>query len=362
MKKNNLILLQSLLALAISSCMQEKKMLTLEATLTNIPDSTLFYLNPPSNLTLDSAYVVNGHLSMKGQLTSEHPEKLTLLSTVPEFVYTQLLVTNENITFSADIEDFPWNIDVSGSIHQDEFEKFNQIDYQKQRLTKELNQKYDSNKGLLSKKIKAMEDSLNLLSIEMIEQKINTYAALNKFKYHTRDFSSKKLKSLYKKLDATLRETPTGKAIKLMSEFPIPKIGDKYYDYRALSQNGDTLALSETENKYILLHFSSWACYGSQLSLPELKKLNKSYNDELQIVSISTDIDKAKWQEHVKRDSISWPYLWDGKGDYNEAFAKYRLDGTPYYVLISPDKIILEKWWGYGKGIFEEKVGKYINY
>lgn len=362
MKKSTATLI---LIIVLTSCIQEKKTeekrFTLEANLTNIPDSTLFRLNTLSNKTLDSAYVVNGHLSMKGQLMSQHPEKLILLSTVPEFIYTQLLVENENIIFTADKKDFPWNIDTSGSIHQDEAERFNQIEYQKQKLTRELNLKSNLNKEVASKKAKKITDSLDLVIAELIKKNVNSYAALSRFKYYKTDFSNEELKILYSKLDSKLQETPAAKAIKLQSEFSNPKVGDTYYDYKAITQNGETLSLSEIKNKHILLDFSSFNCYGSQLALPELKKLYKTFGDQLEIVSISTDIDKSQWQNHVKRDSILWPYIWDGKGDYNEGYVMYWANGTPYYILISPDKIILEKWWGYGKGIFNEKVANYLD-
>ena len=339
----------------------EQKLFTLEANLVNIPDSTLFYLKPISNITIDSAYVINGHLSLKGELKSQHPELLTLYTIDPEFIYTQLLVENENVTFTADKEDFPWNINMSGSIHQDDAEKFNKIMYKKQVLKNELVLAYSSEKKILSKKINEMTDSLDNVTVELIKENFNSYAALRNFLHHKTKFSNEELSNLYNKLDSELRETIAGKAVKLQSEFPNPKVGDKFYDYRATNQKGDTLALSDIKNKYILIHFSSLACYGSQLSLPDLKEIYKDNTDSLEIVSISTDIDKEQWLNHVMRDSIPWHYLWDGNGNYNDAYIKYWEKGTPNYVLISPNKIILEKWFGYAEGLIEEKISKHLN-
>ncbi len=366
--KNNLITVLSLF-LVFASCKNEKKaeaekkLFTLQANLTNIPDSTLFYLKSlsKSNIALDSAYVINGHLSMKGQLKSKHPELLTLLATAPEFIYTQILVENENVTFTADKKDFPWNIDMSGSVYQDETEKFNQVMYQRQKLKNDLTAIYDSDKEMLSKKINEMTDSLDYITVELIKENFNSYAALRYFLVHKTKFSNEELSRLYDKLDVKLRKTKDGKAVKLQSEFSKPKVGDTYYDYKAANQKGDTLALSDIKNKYILLHFSSLACYGSQLSLPELKEIYKDNADSLEIVSISTDTDKNLWQNHVKRDSIPWQYLWDGKGNFNDAYIKYWEVGTPNFVLISPDKTILERWQGYINGMIDEKIGKYLN-
>jgi hypothetical protein len=39
-----------------------------------------------------------------------------------------------------------------------------------------------------------------------------------------------------------------------------------------VAQNGDSVSLSGIKKQYILLHFSSAACYPSQQSLPELRR------------------------------------------------------------------------------------------
>ena len=118
--------------------------------------------------------------------------------------------------------------------------------------------------------------------------------------------------------------------------------------------------MSDITNKYILLHFSSAACYYSQQSLPELGEVYKRYNDKLEIVKISQDKGKDAWKTSIKRDSIIWINLWDGKGEYGDAVLKYGTIGTPNYILISPSKIVVEKWFGYSKGRIEEKLEGYL--
>jgi len=38
--------------------------------------------------------------------------------------------------------------------------------------------------------------------------------------------------------------------------------------------------------------------------------------------------------------------------------ASYGFDGIPKFVVIGPDGKILDKWTGYGKGIFEARLKK----
>lgn len=367
MKVTNRIIIL-LLFLALSSCTYEIKLknnenpFTLEANLTNIPDSTVFYLQHTETI-VDSAYVINGRISLKAQLNQHyHPENLVFFSTTPEFIYLGLLVKNgEHIRFNADKKDFPWNIDVSGSIHQDQTEKFNQLTYQKQKIIKELSRVYSSDKELLNKKLMQVSDSIDNVTIALLKKEFNSYAALSKFKYYKTKFSNNELHTLYNKLDKDLRETVIGKAIKLQSEFPTPEIGSTYYDYSAINNNGNSIALSNIKDKYILLNFTSSSCPYCLKAAPDLKEIYNIHSDSLEIVSISNDIEKQEWIKHIKRDSILWTYLWDGKGDSNDANIKYRNQGTPGYVLISPDKIILEKWTGHRDGLLQEKLEKYLN-
>lgn len=345
------------------SCKKENNLFSLEANLTNISDSTLFYLESlKTSSKIDSGYIVNGSLYLEGQL--QHPEKLFLFAIdakSKEFIYTYLFVENEQVTLKSDKRDFPWNIDVFGSFHQDQAEMFNQIMYQRQEIIKELNLTHNSEKELLSKKITQAKDSLDDVTVKLIKKHFNSYAALDFFKHYKTKFSNEELSSLYDKLDLELKETISGKSVKLQSKYSNPKVGDKYYDYSAINQHGDTVALSDIKDKYILLHFSSSACYPSQLSLTELKKIYQHHGNDLEIVSISEDFNREHWLNTVKVDSIPWIYLWDGKGEFNDAVIKYWEIGTPNYVFISPDKIILEKWFGYRDGIFEEKLKEYLN-
>ena len=371
--KTNLITLL-ILGLIGTSCNEkenntrrvEKETFTIGANLTNIADSTLFLLkNLSKKITVDSAYVINGTLSLKGKLNKEGiPENLILISYSPEIIYAKLFVkNNEHITFNADKKDFPWNIDMSGSAYNDQEKKFHQIKYHEEELIKRLKSEYGSQEEILKNKISKVRDSITDVSIALTKNEINSYVGLKNFNYHKDGFSSDELKTMYSKLDDNLKETPTGRSIKLLGQYPKPEIGDTYYDYSALNKNGETMALSQIKDKYILLHFSSIACPYNKASIPQIRKMYASNKDKLEIISISIDSNKEDWQNHIKRDSIDWTYyLWDGKGNFNDANVKYRKDGTPNYVLISPEKKILESWFGYGQGIFELKLGGYFKF
>lgn len=364
MLKHKLLITFFVVLLSLCKDSLDNNSFSLQANLTNVTEGTLFMLKSwDSNTKIDSAYLTNGSLYLQGQLNQHYPEKLFLYATdakSQEFIYTNIISGNEQLTLSADKKDFPWNIDISGSIHQDQAEIFNQIEYQRQSISKALKETYEFDPSMLTDKLEMASDSLDEVMVELIKQNFNSYAALNSFKYYKNMFSNEDLISLYATLDSDLKKTKSGKAIKLQSEYSFPDVGDHYYDYEALNQHGETISLSGIKAKYILLHFSSAACYYSQQSLPELKLLHKAHQHDLEIISISEDESKEDWLQTISRDSIPWSYLWDGQGSFGEAVIKYWQVGTPNYVLISPEKVILERWFGYGEGIIEEKIKKHL--
>jgi peroxiredoxin len=310
---------------------------------------------------LDSAYVSKGTLSLNGKIIQ--PEKLMLTATdllSKEYIYTFLLIGNENVRFSAKKLDFPWNIDISGSGIQDIAEKFNHVMYQKQSITKHLKEVFVNDREQLVQRYNQVSDSLDNVTIELIKENFNSYAALDNLKYHKTQFSRGELANLYTKLSPELKQSKRGTAIKTQIEYPIANVGDAYYDYTALNQYGNTISLSDIKEKYILLHFSSLSCTYSQRALPELRSLYNRYKDKLEIVKISQDLNGDGWKKSIKRDSITWINLWDGKAEYGDAVIKYGSIGSPYFILISPKKMILEKWSGHGYGIFKEKLDKHL--
>ena len=56
--------------------------------------------------------------------------------------------------------------------------------------------------------------------------------------------------------------------------------------------------------------------------------IDKTYSDSLEIISFSGDSKKDIWLNSLKRDSVTWISLWDGKGRYSETYIKYGIQGV----------------------------------
>jgi peroxiredoxin len=361
------VFVTTIILLFILSCDKKSQGLTIEASVQNISDGTTFYLkNWRNSSIIDSAKVVNGQFVLNGSLSG--PEHLFLYATdsiTSEFLYTNLILGNEHVTFNAYKKDFPWDIDVIGSNHQDIAERFNVIEFQKQELRQLLENSFETLpeeervEQEQTRKLKNLSDSLNQVKLALLKENFNSYACMINFKYYKNQIPNEELKSLVLKLSPELRESIYGKAIQLQLAYPPPQTGDQYYDYTGVNQYGDSVSLSDFD-KFLLLHFSHAACFYSQKSIPEQRKIYDRFSDKLEIVKISQDLNSETWKKSILRDSITWINLWDGDGEYSDAVIKYGVVGAPNYVLISPDKTVVEKWFGYEDGIIQDKLRKHL--
>lgn len=217
-------------------------------------------------------------------------------------------------------------------------------------------------------KVRNEIDSIN----EIISQKELTYIetnynslpaviALYKLSQFTDSVKQRTIKEIINKMDTLYANTLYGEGIKnsLIRVIPI-NVGDKFIDIYAHDLNGQSHLLSDFNDKYILLDFWSMACYPCILAAPEMREVSEKYKNELNIIGLNLDTRKNLWEEATRRDSITWINLSDGKGVFGGAYHKYRINGFPTYILIDPQGIIVDRWMGYGTGIFEDKLSKYL--
>jgi alkyl hydroperoxide reductase subunit AhpC len=93
------------------------------------------------------------------------------------------------------------------------------------------------------------------------------------------------------------------------------------------------------------------------MSAKELRQINKN-NDTIQVVSFSVDANKKSWLHSLKRDTVTWTSLWDGKGRFSDTYTIYGIHGVPTFFIINPEGKILKTWFGYGDGLINETLKK----
>jgi len=366
--KNPSELLIILFSIVLFSC-NSKKEFVITGNITGFPDSTKVFLrNLSTDHVFDSTLVLQNKFKFSGQLQSP-PEQIWLNMRVDKkFIYTNLLIGNDKIHIQGDLKDFPWNVKVTGSKTQDDFIISQNMTKQNNikrnillqkffKLSKEDQQKEHQNIWGEIRNIDKENDSLNLL---YIKSHPDSYSSVITLGYLKNKLHKDTIQSIFNNYTPKIKNSKYAKIIAIYLKEKISKVGDIYHDFEAFDKNSEKIVFSKIKKNYTLLDFTAANCGPCIQSVEELKDLNKTYKDSLTIISFSCDAKKETWLNSLKRDSISWTSVWDGKGRYSETSIKYGVSGFPTFFLIDPEGKIIDKWGGYRKGALKNKLKKIL--
>lgn len=342
--------------------------------LTGVKDSTKIMLQNVSNgKFMDSVIVMDSQFIFKGKLIDE-PEELRIVTSREDnlkgnFFYTDLLIGNENVEISGDISDLPYNVNTSGSDTQEVVEKYRKKFYQfKTNIDsllshkKLLNKKDDSIKMInLDEIIKNKKNDFELWKVTYLEENFNSYFALLTYNYR-QDFSTEKLKTLFKGVSGELKQSKYGKAIQTQIDFPKPIKGDFFYDDIEINNlNGEKMKLSDLEDKHILIQFAGVGCYGSRLSVENMNSsIYDTFKDSVTFISMFfVESDKSICKKYLEEYNIPWQSNWISGGKYGE-INKYSITGTPTFYLLSPEKRVISTWYGHTEGKIETELSNIL--
>ena len=168
--------------------------------------------------------------------------------------------------------------------------------------------------------------------------------------------------TLYDRLGDGWKQSEPGRYIALKL-FP-PKavgIGDEFADGELFDTTGAVRYLADfrSEGKYMVLDFWHSACRACLEAIPEMNEVEEQYKDKLVIVGITLDRSPEVWKRTLAGHRVSWPGLRTAEGKVGLA-AKYKVNGTPRYVMISPEGRVVALWGGYGPGTFRKEVEKVL--
>jgi len=337
--------------------------------------------NLATDAVFDSARVENNRFKFEGRLSSP-PEQIWLNNTVEtvivdkgsttidkKFIYTNLLIGNDNITVKGDILDFPWNVNIRGSKTQEDFNY-------SQGLTKENNIKRDSLvKAFMNlpqekqqeigaeiwKKIGIIDSLTQLSRINYIKSHPDTYVSVIELGYLKNQLPKDTIQKIFENYKPEIKESKYAKVVEVFLRENIAKIGDKFHDFEGMNQKDEKVKFSNIRGEHTLLDFTAAYCGPCIQAADELVKINKDYSDSLKIVSFTQDPQKDVWLKSLERDKVTWNSIWDGQGRYSETSIKYGIQGIPTFVLINSEGTIIDKWTGYGEGSILSRLEKNIS-
>jgi peroxiredoxin len=116
-----------------------------------------------------------------------------------------------------------------------------------------------------------------------------------------------------------------------------PDITMKAYD-------GSVTKLSDIKTDYVLLVFWSSFCYHCTQTLPKIKQLyDHRQNSSFEILAVSFDTDQKQWQSFLQEGNYGWINYCDLKGWDSPIAKSYNIQGTPTFILLDKNKMIIGK-------------------
>lgn len=120
-------------------------------------------------------------------------------------------------------------------------------------------------------------------------------------------------------------------------------IGVKAQDLVMNSYKGVFVSLYDIEKDFTILYFWEPDCGHCAEATPKLKALyDKVKNQGVEVFSVCTTGEKAKWEKYIEEHKLDWINGWDPERRTNFGYY-YNIESTPMIYILDRDKIIIAK-------------------
>ena len=306
-------------------------------------------LQPEKQIVKRKVAVENGEFSFSAELPEAYAGSMFLKSNPKETLYTNF-VPNEEAVFSGRLNSVEehW----SGSTFYQQYERVINVQRPFNTEFAAARTQPDSIRTLKNRDINSRahseymkyieehpdEDATATLVIYVEYDQVLT--AIGKLTPEVRNGRMKSEIDNYEKLftlvmkDQAAREAVKNDTVTIGSL--VPELGLK-------DLHGHVLELKSLRGKYVVLDFwGSW-CTWCIKGFPKLKEYYAKYKDRLEIVGIDCNDTAEKWATAVKKHNVPWLHV---RSEDGIAEQKFRVQGYPYKVLISPEGIVLKAYLG----------------
>jgi len=346
------------LTAGISSC-KDKSEFTISGTINNPGAVKKIYLFQADSAGLSMVDSTNLSENGKFQFKRSSPyQNLFDIRTGKTAVFDVIAKNGDDISFSTDLADSSRKYTITGSEDSEKIKQFNQIDNVYNKQIALLTEQYRTE----AQRIGRESDSLIKVYRPRLEKLLNeqSHAVLKFANDNSNSLAgffaitgvdpNKYEQQLVAYADNiqsknTFADNPAVKrfARNMMEVKPI-SVGHKAPDFTTMGLDGKPVKLSDYKGKYVLVDFwASW-CAPCRQENPNVVKQYAAYKSKgLNILGISLDVDKAKWQQAIDQDKLSWNHASDLKNFEGPTERLYHINAIPSNFMIDPQGNIVAK-------------------
>ncbi len=342
-------------SLLIFSC-KNKSAFTISGTITNPGSLKKIYLLEADSTQVSVIDSTNLSEGEKFQFKHAAPYANLFKLRVGNTIFDFIAQNGDAIDFSTSVVDKTSAYDISGSAESEKIKEFNKISNFYADKSGKISQEYQDKAQALGK------ESDSLISI----YKPLFMAIMNQYSTDVLKFANQNKNSLagfyaVASLDPTkyepqliayadslqgkFNDNPAVERFTKQMAFIKPvSVGHQAPDFTIVGIDGSPIKLSDYKGKYVMLDFwASW-CAPCRAENPNVVKQYAIYNKlGLNILGISLDNDKGKWQDAVNADKLVWKHASDLKSFDGVTEKLFHIDAIPSNFIINPQGIIIAK-------------------
>ncbi|MDB5008745.1 MAG: hypothetical protein JWP45_3138 [Mucilaginibacter sp.] len=344
-----------LLSLFMFSC-KDKNSFTISGIINNPGSVKKIYLFTTDSTQIKIVDSTNLSDQNKFQFKYQAPYANLFKLRIGSTIFDLIAKNGDNIDFSTSLTDKTSAYQISGSDESEKIKEFNKISNFYAEKSTVISQEYENKSQALGKQ----SDSLISIYKPQFEKIMASYGA-DVLKFVDKNKTSLAAFYAATSLDPTKYEQQliayadviNGKFkdnlavqrfVNSMKVIEPISIGHKAPEFTAAGIDGKPVKLSDYKGKYVLLDFwASW-CAPCRHENPNVVKQYKIYHPlGLNILGISLDQDKTKWQDAVNADGLAWNHASDLKNFEGPVERLYHIEAIPSNFVIDPQGIIVAK-------------------